>query len=183
MLDMATWYRTETGRTKETTNFTREDDDFDRRPVTYFMNDFDGSYDTGSPAYTGAKAGYPAGDLNWFPERKTAWENDPAATAVEQISAEVPSGYRLDQNYPNPFNPTTNIAYALPRQATVSLAVYNILGQEVATLVDHLEQAAGTYNVTWNGVNAAGESVATGLYLYRLDANGTVITKKMILLK
>jgi len=181
MIGMAEWYRMETGRTKETTNFVREEDDFDRRPVTYFIGDFDASYATTSAAYTGAARGCPAGDLNWFPEVDVAACLTP--TAIERISAEVPAQFALSQNYPNPFNPTTNITYALSDAATVSLVIYNALGQEVSRLVDGQAQVPGVYKVTWNGVDQAGRKVATGLYLYRLQSGDHHMTKTMILLK
>jgi hypothetical protein len=88
----------------------------------------------------------------------------------------IPKVYTLMQNYPNPFNPTTTIRYDLPKSANVSLKVYNILGQLVATLVDERKEA-GHYQVRWNA------NVASGIYFYRLQAEEFVQTKKMILLK
>jgi hypothetical protein len=181
MINMAEWYRTETGRTKETTNFARADDDFDRQPVTYFMGDFDASYPTSSDAYMGATGSCPAGDLNWFPSIDPA--TCPTGTAIERISGEVPVQFKLNQNYPNPFNPTTNITYDLPDAAIVSLVVYNVLGQEVARLVDGQTQSAGVYRVTWDGLDQSGSKVATGMYFYQLQSGEKQVTKTMILLK
>lgn len=181
MIDMATWYRTETGRTKETTNFVRAEDDFDRRPVTYFMEEMDASYPTSSPAYTGATGGCPAGDLNWFPELKDTCTD--AALDVEYRPDEIPEGFMLDQNYPNPFNPTTTLSYALPATARVSLVIYNALGQKVATLVDNQTQPSGTYLLTWDGTDHSGQPVATGIYFYRLETGSSTLTKTMMLLK
>jgi hypothetical protein len=97
--------------------------------------------------------------------------------------------YSLDQNYPNPFNPTTTIRYALPAQSTVSLKVYNILGQEVKALVNE-NQVPGGYAVQWNGTNNHGLQVSTGIYFYRLEVNGIGASKdrftqvkKMLLIK
>ncbi|HCV42485.1 MAG TPA: hypothetical protein DGH68_03305, partial [Bacteroidetes bacterium] len=91
------------------------------------------------------------------------------------------------QNYPNPFNPTTTIQYALPEQATVTLKVFNLLGQEVATLVDGMQQAS-YFKVTWDGRNSVGQQVSTGVYFYQLDAKsvsgknfGSI--KKMLFIK
>ncbi len=92
-------------------------------------------------------------------------------------SAELPTEFSLSQNYPNPFNPTTEISFALPQASNVRLDIYNIVGQKVAALVNrHLE--AGFHTAVWDGTRAA-----SGIYLYRLEADNFVDTKKMILLK
>ncbi len=88
----------------------------------------------------------------------------------------------LEQNVPNPFNPTTTIRYFLPAEGNVALTIHDISGRVVTTLVN-LRQSAGSHNVLWNGRNSRGESVATGIYLYRLKADNRVLTRKMILLK
>ncbi|MCH7954479.1 MAG: T9SS type A sorting domain-containing protein [Candidatus Marinimicrobia bacterium] len=85
--------------------------------------------------------------------------------------------YKLNQNYPNPFNPVTNISYTLPISSEVSLIIYNLLGDEVARLVDGFQQA-GEYNTTWNASN-----VSSGIYFYRLRSGNFVQTRKMVLLK
>ncbi|MGD0590147.1 MAG: T9SS type A sorting domain-containing protein [Bacteroidota bacterium] len=89
----------------------------------------------------------------------------------------IPQTIKLSQNYPNPFNPTTQIAYTIPHAMHVSLKVYNLLGQEVATLVEGIRQS-GQYEVTFNATG-----LASGIYLYRLSANNFSETKKLILLK
>ena len=94
----------------------------------------------------------------------------------------LPSAFELDQNYPNPFNPETSIHFALPTMARVQLVVYNVLGQQVAVLVDG-EYPAGDHRVTWNGTDRNGESVASGVYLYRLSTDAENLTRKMMLLK
>jgi photosystem II stability/assembly factor-like uncharacterized protein len=94
----------------------------------------------------------------------------------------VPTEYALEQNYPNPFNPSTTIHFALPERTAVTLKVYNVLGQEVATLVDG-EMPAAFHSVAWLGTNKSGNQVATGLYFYRLTAGNFVEMKKMILAK
>jgi hypothetical protein len=103
-------------------------------------------------------------------------------TPVRQHPNPLPSGFALGQNYPNPFNPNTAISYTLPSRSTVELAIYNLLGQRVTTLVNK-EQAAGQYQVTWDGHNEAGRAVATGMYFYLLRAGQFSASKKMILLK
>jgi len=94
----------------------------------------------------------------------------------------LPSTYTLDQNYPNPFNPSTQIAYSLPHASHVNLTVYNVNGQLVRTLVDEFQQS-GNHEVTWQGDNVYGRSVATGMYFYRLVAEDFSQTKKMVLVK
>jgi len=94
----------------------------------------------------------------------------------------IPYEYSLSQNYPNPFNPVTVFEYSLPERSHVNIEIYNVLGQKVATLVGR-EDAAGSYTIDWNGTDASGKSVATGVYLYRLQAGDHIETKKMLLLK
>ncbi len=96
--------------------------------------------------------------------------------------AQLPTEYGLSQNYPNPFNPATEISFSIPTSGHVELTVFNILGQEVNRLVD-ADLSAGDYSVTWNGNDAAGDQVSSGLYLYRLSSGDVTLTKKMILTK
>ncbi len=92
------------------------------------------------------------------------------------------SSYDLLQNYPNPFNPTTTIRYQIPENGLVSLKVYNLLGQEVKTLVSE-EKTRGSYEVKWNGDNNFGSRVASGIYFYRIESGKFIKTNKMIMLK
>ncbi len=94
----------------------------------------------------------------------------------------VPQVFALDQNYPNPFNPTTTIQYQLPKAATVHIAIYNMLGQQVRTLVNK-DQTAGYYKAIWDGKNDAGLQVSTGMYFYRIKAGEFTKTHKMLMLK
>jgi hypothetical protein len=94
----------------------------------------------------------------------------------------VPGEYNLSQNYPNPFNPTTSISFNLPVAGHVELAVYNLLGQKVATVVDGT-LAAGQHEVIWNGRDEDGQSVSTGVYLYRIESGEFNQIKKMILIR
>jgi len=89
----------------------------------------------------------------------------------------------LAQNYPNPFNPTTTIEFTLRERSHVTLRVYNVAGQLIATLVDAVRAPGVMHRVEWDGHNAAGQSVASGVYFYRLQTKGFTKTKKMVLLK
>jgi len=100
----------------------------------------------------------------------------------------------LSQNYPNPFNPTTRIEYSVPRSSYITLKVYNLLGQEVATLFEAVRQP-GSYQATFSAIgrrldsssgsvsSGDGSRLASGVYLYRLKAEDFVETKKLVLLK
>jgi len=99
---------------------------------------------------------------------------------MESISDLLPTEYALAQNYPNPFNPETLIQYDLPVSGLVRLVVYDILGREVITLQQGY-MPAGHHQVIWNGRNAQGKQVVSGLYFYQLNVNGFRNTKKMIL--
>jgi hypothetical protein len=98
-------------------------------------------------------------------------------TSVEGLPTDLPTHFSLKQNYPNPFNPSTTISYDLPRKSQVRLAVFNALGQQVASLVDG-EQQAGYYDVRFFG-----SGLASGAYFYRLQAGNFVETKRLLLLK
>jgi len=138
-----------------------------------------------------AMGGFPLGDMNWWPEQKGAWEaqkdaewelinrrlNGDTTTAVRELSRIVPGEYELGQNYPNPFNPTTNIEYSVPKAGNVSLKVYNTLGQLVATLHDG-HQRAGKFIATFNA-----KSLASGVYIYKLQAGDVSISKKLTIIK
>ncbi len=102
-------------------------------------------------------------------------------TAVEKQPG-VPTKFALDQNYPNPFNPTTVISFDVPKLSAVRIVVYDILGREVRTLMNNT-MSAGTYHVTWDGLNNEGRQVSTGIYFYRMEAGNFISMKKMLLLK
>jgi hypothetical protein len=98
-------------------------------------------------------------------------------TSITPEPNSLPTGFFLSQNYPNPFNPSTTIQFALPKASLVMLKIYNVLGQEVATLVNE-ELKIGAYRVNWDGAN-----VPSGVYFYRLQAGDFVETKKLLLLR
>ncbi|MCL5020338.1 MAG: T9SS type A sorting domain-containing protein [Bacteroidetes bacterium] len=144
-------------------------------------------------AYTNATllsagtGGYPIGDLyHWFPDKYTTWKSQEASetqaiyntiTSVKRVGNDVPQSYSLDQNYPNPFNPTTEICYTVPKNGFVTLKVYNVLGQEVATLFSGVAHA-GTYEASFDG-----SRYSSGVYFYRLEAGNVKFVKKMVLMK
>lgn len=99
-----------------------------------------------------------------------------STTGISGIKAN-PDGFLLAQNFPNPFNPSTDIRYSLPHNGTVHLAVYDLLGREIAILADGF-QNTGEYTVTFSG-----DGFNSGIYFYRLQADNQVITKKMTLAK
>lgn len=107
---------------------------------------------------------------------------DGAKTSPEDDPEVVPSTYALYQNYPNPFNPTTEIRFDLPEAIRVELKIFNILGQEVATLVDDVRNA-GAYRILWDGKNAAGLTVASGIYVYQIKTANFQDAKKMMLIR
>ncbi|MEO8665511.1 MAG: T9SS type A sorting domain-containing protein [Ignavibacteria bacterium] len=98
-------------------------------------------------------------------------------TGISNVGTEVPNDYLLKQNFPNPFNPTTNINFSIPKSGFVTLKIYDVVGKEVATLVNEVK-GAGSYIV---GFNAS--SLPSGAYFYRIESNSFVDTKKMLLIK
>jgi hypothetical protein len=100
---------------------------------------------------------------------------------VEEPKA-IPEGFALSQNYPNPFNPTTNFSYSVPKASDVRIAVYDLFGREIKTLVNESKDA-GTYRITWNGRDNNNKQVSTGVYFYKTRANGFEKTMKMMLMK
>lgn len=179
MLRMARWYRDPAGanKTKSTATFVRALHDYDRRPWQYFADTLDCAYPTTTAAYTGAANGYPAGDLNWYPDLKARWDRGDIISSVASNRTGVVADYELAQNYPNPFNPSTSIEFSLAKTGNTKLEIYNALGQSVATLVNG-KLAAGKHNVTWDARN-----VPSGLYFYKLESGAFSQTRKMVLLK
>jgi fibronectin-binding autotransporter adhesin len=96
---------------------------------------------------------------------------------------QIPTEFALMQNYPNPFNPSTTIRFGLPKEAPVTLEIYNLLGMRVRTLMSGQKMSAAFYNITWNGRDDAGYTVPSGIYIYRIVADQFVMSKKMTLIK
>jgi hypothetical protein len=116
-------------------------------------------------------AGYSANGIAW-------WESDLDPSSTDPLFTPKPvSEYHLSTNYPNPFNPTTAISYYLPVASNVMLTVYDVLGRQVATLVNEV-QLFGHYQVIWDG-----SEVTSGIYFCRLQAGKFSATKKMVLLQ
>jgi hypothetical protein len=109
------------------------------------------------------------------------WETPPDYTTIN-VSSELDSDkakkFVLAQNYPNPFNPSTNISFSMPNAANVSLKVYNVLGQEVASLINNKAMTAGTHSVAFDA-----SALSSGMYIYRIEAGSYVSTKRMMLIK
>ena len=127
---------------------------------------------------TAGHDGLPVGDLNWFPDQKEIWDSlQTTGIRRDDSVIELPRNYQLAQNYPNPFNPSTVINFSIPASGITSLKVYNILGQEVATLVNK-ELTAGAYQFEFNASN-----LSSGVYFYKLQSNDYSEVKKMILMK
>jgi hypothetical protein len=147
---------------------------------------------TNSTLMTAATSGLPLGDLyHWWPTKYITWKAQAASehvkltdlltngvtTDVKMQTSAVPGKFELAQNYPNPFNPTTTISYSVPKTGNVSLKVYNLLGEEVATLFAGVQQI-GNHTAVFDG-----SRFASGVYFYRLEAGNNTMTKKLVLMK
>ncbi|MCF7805720.1 MAG: T9SS type A sorting domain-containing protein [Candidatus Marinimicrobia bacterium] len=155
----------------DTTNFTPTKGM--RIPMDIYMHDNDGGTAEGNIAFSPHN-----NDTGWqSPSEWTyTWLGKPGIVSVED-GENIIRSYRLSQNYPNPFNPTTAIEFALPAEGKVSIAVYNVLGERVATLLNE-HKPAGEYQVEWNA-----RGVSSGVYFYSIKADGFHQTKKMVLMK
>jgi hypothetical protein len=103
----------------------------------------------------------------------------------EYLSTEsegIPTEFALHENYPNPFNPTTTLRFDLPEVSSITLTIYNMLGQKVRTF-NMNDTPAGFHSIKWNAINDYGDPVGAGVYLYQLRANQYLETRKMVLLK
>jgi hypothetical protein len=104
----------------------------------------------------------------------TGVDNERVATVIKTFS--------LLQNFPNPFNPSTNIEYQLPKTGIVRIKIFNINGQLIRAF-ESTNQNPGTHTVVWDGKNNGGQTVATGLYLYQVAFENSVLAKKMLFIK
>ena len=99
-----------------------------------------------------------------------------------EVTATLPIEYALEQNYPNPFNPSTSVQFLVPKEGLVTIKVYDMLGQEVATLFSGNAQG-GTYTSNWNGKDNSGNFVSSGTYIYRMTVGDFTQSRKMLFLK
>ncbi|MFA7228670.1 MAG: T9SS type A sorting domain-containing protein [Melioribacteraceae bacterium] len=177
MRNLMNYYISPTGGnyTKDKPGYNYLIHDMDRKTVKYYSDSLNCTYAIQDPAFTAGLGGYPVGDLNWFPALKVDWENG-IGLGVEKSDV-IPTEFVLAQNYPNPFNPTTKIEFSVPKAGNYSLKVYNMLGQEIATLVKG-ELSVGSYKTEFD----AGK-FSSGVYLYKLSGPNVNISKKMILMK
>jgi hypothetical protein len=114
--------------------------------------------------------------------RSRCAEEPPVNDIPEQTLAIIPEKTHLHQNYPNPFNPETTIRFDLVEGTIVRLRIYNVLGQEVRTLTDQ-RYNAGAYSLVWDGRDVTGRELASGIYIYQLQAGDVMINKKLILMR
>ncbi len=138
--------------------------------------------DAGEPitAYFGVNVGCWLGGTSYF------WEvaidelslTPTGGTGIEENQLSIPSQFSLHQNFPNPYNPQTTISYSLPRASTITLKVYDIMGQEIATLLDNDEKSAGSHKISFDATN-----LPCGTYFYRMQTDDYMETKKMLLIK
>jgi len=139
----------------------------DADPMYTDPDNWDYTLSSGSPALAQADDGHALGDLRW----------DPDYTAIDQDIADLPANFILQQNYPNPFNPTTTISFEIPAKAHTQLAVYNLLGQQVAILMNRTVPS-GQYNVQFDA-----KDLPSGVYVYQLKSGARNAQGKMVVLK
>jgi hypothetical protein len=146
-------------------------------------------YVTFAPTANGTQRGKITFTDNALTQDTLAVTGNGNLVSVGNLGNAIPQAYQLHENYPNPFNPSTTIQYDLPKQSVVTLKVYSVLGQEVATLVDS-HQAAGYHQILWTGKSDGGNLVSSGVYIIRMfakaDGSGNDSfsqVKKMLMLK
>ncbi|MBC8375107.1 MAG: T9SS type A sorting domain-containing protein [FCB group bacterium] len=145
----------------------------DENPGSYFSVNINENATVGTQILLGVELS--SGDMvGWQDTLVLGWVD------IEEQSLR-PLQFALQQNFPNPFNPSTTISYELPTQSDVRIVVYDILGQEVATLVSE-NQSVGYKSIQWDGLNTQGQQLSTGMYLYVIHAGEFTQTRKMLLL-
>ncbi len=134
--------------------------------------------------YSLAKDGFHIFMFEWG-DSLTSISLDSVYTGVKAkpLTVIMPDDYQLEQNYPNPFNPITNISFTLPLTRTISLKIYNSLGQEIRTLINKKEYLEGSHTVQWDGTDDDGHPVASGVYVYKLIFGNFSQSKKMTLVR
>jgi len=181
--DLNVWFTT-TNSNKSFTNSTEVmlNNPFDLINPNYFPK-------AGSPALTGAATPPNDGffdasatyigafkDVDWTASWSTI-RMQPITSIKEKFENIIPSNFELSQNYPNPFNPSTRIQFSIPKAGMVRLNVYNVLGEQVASLVNGFKNA-GRYSIEWNAGN-----LSSGMYIYRLETENSTLANKMLLMK
>ncbi len=122
------------------------------------------------------------GEFRVYLDKKINFPSEDLVTGISSDKDETPDSYVLAQNYPNPFNPETTIEFSIPKGGLISLKVYNLIGEEIATIVNK-DLSPGNYRFKWDGKNSVGEKISSGIYFYRLKGANFLQTKKMLLLK
>ncbi|MCA9733339.1 T9SS type A sorting domain-containing protein [candidate division KSB1 bacterium] len=118
-------------------------------------------------------------DNTWQNEERSLMNYAPTSVAT---NAKIPTQFAIS-NYPNPFNPETTISYSLPQNATITIDIIDMQGRRIRRLADTVEETAGTHAINWNGQNEKGQSVASGIYFYRLTASNISKTGRCLLLR
>ncbi len=136
---------------------------------------------SGAPAAGAQVRLFDQADLRAAPLTTTTDRSGHFTLPLAALAGALPERFELGANYPNPFNPSTVIPYQLPASMHVRLEVFNMLGQQVATLVDE-ERPAGFHTTSWDATDAAGSAVGAGVYLYRLSGDGVQATRSMLLI-
>ncbi|NUN70647.1 MAG: T9SS type A sorting domain-containing protein [Bacteroidetes bacterium] len=172
MFNLFDWYRSPSGGNKTkntpTTAWVRALHDFDRKGFAFFRDTLDASFKASVNLSAAGTDGKVIGSTRW---------SYTGPTGVVATNSFVPGVFALEQNYPNPFNPSTTIKYQVPVSGLVTLKVYNLVGQEVATLVNEVQAASG-YETSFDA-----SKLSSGLYFYTLRSGNNVQTKKMMLIK
>ena len=125
---------------------------------------------------------YPDGSDTWQQMNPTPGSTNTNLLSNDNSFYSAPEYFSLGQNYPNPFNPQTQFYYDLPKSGNIHLAIYDVLGKEVYTVLNGY-QRAGKHNVLWTGINNKGLQVQSGIYFYRLTTDSEITTKKMVYTK
>jgi len=121
--------------------------------------------------------------VNYLIDEEDKYYESSRRRFTKTIKYTLPEKFKFYRNYPNPFNNQTIIKFELPHETNVTLKIYNVLGQEVKTLIDNKFTYAGEHKVIWDGTNANGQRVSSGVYMYRIEAGGEIRTNKMVLLR
>ena len=115
--------------------------------------------------------------------RVLEWTGKSTTLDVRDVVLITPDDYKLTQNYPSPFNPTTTIEYTLPIASQLSISIFNVMAQEIATVLPLQDKPAGTYRVNWNGLDRSGNQVASCTYFYTMRFGNFTKTKQMTFMK